>query len=192
MTDACTEHLGDNQNWHKRLRLAILGPAGAGKDTAAAWLRKHAGLYGEQSTSEFYWHTVNGYPYRGLAQMKATPEGRADLAQRIAEYNQVDGSGCLLYKNMADSGYTVFTGIRRLAELRSAAAHGLVTHALWIERPGCEDGTLEIRFTDAVRLFGDRAFFVENDGSEESLYGALAVRWEWMQRKLEEASDGGA
>jgi hypothetical protein len=157
-----TPVVGD-QKLKKRFKLAIVGPAGAGKDEAAKHIRENTDLTGEWSTSEWYWARVEGLFLDGLAEVKKTSYGRESLAKDIVAYNK-SHLGIRLYKEMIEDGYDIIVGIRRLDELRRCLEDGLIDEVLWISADVPADGTLNFTPHDLEQR-GIAHTVIENDFS---------------------------
>jgi hypothetical protein len=154
------------------LNVAVLGPANCGKDTVCKWLSDNTPLHFDMSTSAFFGIQTE----TNVDDLKKLPYGRETLAREIAEYNQSDGTGCRLYRELAET-QNLINGIRRERELYACLASGLVQRVLWIERPGYEEATCEIAKED---IPSSRLDVIYNYSNLKGLYNSLT---EWANNR---------
>lgn len=184
MTDGQSE-IGVSQEDDRLLqlpRVAILGPGQCGKDTASKWLMLNTPLIYVFSTSQYFEHRVANQLEDRPTTEESLVDWRRSMGQKIAEYNNSDGSGIRLYQNMAATHH-IFNGIRRLDELRKCKEAGLIAHAIWLFRTGIPpDPSLEFGPHEALKLFPDwnQFYAIDNDRSKAELYRTLA---EWCKRR---------
>jgi hypothetical protein len=128
------------------MRIAICGHGQSGKDTAAEYLRSHAGLRYTRSTSEaaalIVFEAMAGEYPDAQACFHDRRNRRKEWAEIIWRYNQPYGT--TLYESMAATN-DILNGIRCPDELAACRRAGLIDAAIWIDRPG---------FFDASQKFG--------------------------------------
>lgn len=138
------------------MKLAIVGPATAGKDSAALWLAGRTPLRFGRSTSDLIIPEAArrlGLPEAEVRARKA--ELRAYLAA-VGDDLRRDDPAALARATL--DGADLCVGVRRRAELHAARDAGLFDLVLWVERPGLPpDPTLEFGPEEADLI-------VRNDG----------------------------
>lgn len=166
-------------------RVLVSGKARAGKDTVAALLAKvsKGALRSGPSTSEFYCRKVYGKDWtRELMQFKASPEGRAELAAEIDQYNRTHRGpphwpGAQLYGEMVHDGIDLLVGIRRLEEVKACVQLHLLTHAVWVGRDVERDTTLDYDETDLITTCLP-LYMLDNYGELRELPARVERCWE--------------
>ncbi len=158
------------------MKLAIVGPSQCGKDTVCNWLAEHTNLAYHQSTSEAaaqlvydtmglqYTREGRTFPWRTVEQCwESRHEHQTEWARIIWNYNHPNG--LRLYRSMIKTA-DILNGIRRLSELQACEREGLIDLAIWIERPGCSESSLDISEADCQ-------FTIDNGGTLAELYAEL-------------------
>lgn len=138
------------------MKIAICGPGGCGKDTAASIISKVWGLKYTHSTSyqarEYVFKAFEKLNPGKYANAKAAHADRINnrefWAKAIDEYNHIDAAR--LYREHLASGQEILTGIRKSREFSACRAENLFDIAIWIHRPGFEstDKTQEYGWED--------------------------------------------
>lgn len=172
------------------VKLLIAGPARVGKDTLADMLeglsggRLHKGL----STSEWYAATRLGKDWkRRLAELKATPKGRQELAHLIAFENRMSYGwpNCQIYAEMAAAGSNLLVGIRRMEEVRACVRLGLIDRAVWVWRDVPDDETLDYVLGGLCQTLPTT--IIDNHGSLDEL--RIKAEAYWRQLCYETSTD---
>ncbi len=153
------------------MKIAISGPGRSGKDCAAEYLAKVAGLRYSAGTSYwarnivFDWMHTNGYDYADAHECWTDRHNhRQTWADVIQEYNRVDP--VQLYRDCL-AEQDILTGVRSRFEMQACKSAGLVSSWLWIHRPGvCHDPTMEYEAKDCDTV-------IVNDGTLEQFYAKL-------------------
>jgi hypothetical protein len=135
------------------MKLAICGPGRAGKDTAAEFLATISPLRYTAGTSYwarhlvFDWMQRDGFPqYADAHACWLDRHNHRQLwAEIIGQYNANDP--VKLYRDcLADQD--LLTGIRWRHEQSACKGAGLCDLWIWIDRPGCDDPTCQVRAED--------------------------------------------
>lgn len=125
--------------------IAIIGPAGCGKDECARTLASMTPLVYEYSTSDVIAHDIAVREGRNIDDVKA--EKAANRAHWLAVGEKLrEGDPAALVKNVLQRNHIV-VGIRRFEEFR--AGRHLFDLVVYVERPGCEDSTFQLVPEDA-------------------------------------------
>lgn len=154
------------------MRIAVVGAGEAGKHEASIWLRDNCGLRYELSTSEYAASFVCK-AFERVGMFYASPRAcwfdrrnhREFWRDEIERYNTPDSAR--MYREMAET-HDVIDGLRKRRDLVACRAEGIVEVALYIERPGYVDSTLEIRPSDCDHV-------IRNDGTLAEFHAKLAA-----------------
>lgn len=150
----------------RNIRCAIIAPGESGKQEASRFLSDEYGLRYRESTSEFAAHFVRP----ALARIGIHyPSDRACWLDRrnhrqfwcdeIERFHKYDKAR--MYRQMSET-HDIIDGLRKRSDLAACLAEGIVTVAIWIDRPGCIDPTCEITPSDChyvIRNHGTLAEF---------------------------------
>lgn len=143
----------------ERIKLAIVGPGGCGKDTAGEYLGRLTGLRysAESSTSRALLQYVRQYAQELGCPISPSMSDDETYANRRLERSLWWSAGrklqarfgetCLVRKALEKCDIVV--GMRNLSELTTARREGLVDLVVWVERSGLTDSTLDITYLDA-------------------------------------------
>ena len=148
--------------------IAICGRGESGKQIVSRSLRDHAGLRYTASTSEHAVRFVRpALAERGiiydtdLACWLDRRYHRETWRAEIEHYNL--GDAARMYREMA-ADQDVLDGLRMPEDLAACRAEGIVSLAVWVERPGTVDASCRIREEDCdvtIRNDGGIVEFVE-------------------------------
>lgn len=170
----------------RRPRLAIIGHAGHGKDTAATILANLFGLR-FRSSSDFCLKTVvypalkDKYGYRSEYECRADKKNRrADWFTAISEFNAADPAR-LGRQLMTEND--IYCGIRSRREFEACCSAGLFDAVLWIDRSKLEPSepptSMELDATMATIVVPNNHGIDELEANlelaMEQVYGKIAV-----------------
>lgn len=157
------------------MRLGICGPGRCGKSTAAKWLAANTPLRYVGGTSACFREVVftamlaDGYCYDSPTSCYEDRHNHrqfwADAIGRHVRQNPVAAySACLAFQDILE-------GIRHRRELSACREAGMCDAWIWIERPGCDDPTCEIRASDCD-------ISIDNDGTLEEFHKRIYCFYE--------------
>jgi len=149
------------------MKIAISGPGGCGKDTAAELISRNWGLVYNHSTS----YQAKDFVFRHMFIQLGIKFDSAEecyhqrryhreiWAACIDDYNRIDAAK--LYREHLESGQQILTGIRKLREFLACKSEKLFDLSIWIERPNFTS-------TDTTQEYGPEQcdFILYNDTPE--------------------------
>lgn len=159
------------------MKIGIIGPGMAGKDTAAEFIAKETGLRYKAGTSKFaaqlVWKRSPIYYTSADACWHDRRNHREMWAKIIGEYNQNDPVA--LYKDCL-AEQDILTGIRWKHEYEACRAAGLCNLWIFVSRPGCWDTTCEVKQEDCDLTIHNTGTLEEFEWKLKNLCEVLDVK----------------
>lgn len=132
------------------MRILIVGPGQCGKDTACQMLAEMTGLRFRGGTSVAigqFIHSQTGEPFEKIwANRRHNRELWFNTGRSLCRRDPA-----FLVRTMLENA-DITNGCRAIEEIAVARMRGVVDHVLWVDRPGCNDPSLEFgpEFADGV------------------------------------------
>ncbi len=151
-----------------RFTVAVCGHGRSGKDTVAKFLRADFGLRYAGSTSWFAKEYVADR--LGISAQEAWDSRHQHRRVWKDLCNELRRHDPLFFVNQVLACADIVTGLREEYEVKAAVSAGLLTHVLWVSRPGVEP--------DPTMAYGPElaTSAIENGGTEDDLRGVVR-RW---------------